>query len=389
MRVGLYTDYPYRRSREGLSADRSFAEFVNRVGENLGGLTLFGRLEPTGARYRHPVRGTFDFIALPHYESLAHPWEVMRTSGATIRRFWRELGRLDCVWLLGPHPFAIAFALLALLRGRRVVLGVRQDWIAYVRHRHPGARHLWAAALVMEALFRLIGHVADVIAVGPDLAHRYRKSRSLTEIAVSLVDDEDLTPTSEALARSYEGELVLLSVGRLESEKNPLLLPEILAALRKDDPRWKMVICGEGPLQSRLDDRLTELGLSESAEIRGYVPFGPALMEQYRAAHVFLHVSWTEGFPQVLLEAFAAGLPVVATDVGGISAAVGDAVRLIPPGDAGSAAAAVQRIRSDPSLRASIISAGCDFVRGRTLSAEAARVTNVLSEGLRAGQTQA
>ena len=55
----------------------------------------------------------------------------------SLAAFWRGLGELDAVWLLGPHPLVIAFAFMALLRRKRVVLGVRQDLPTYTRTRHP------------------------------------------------------------------------------------------------------------------------------------------------------------------------------------------------------------------------------------------------------------
>jgi len=114
------------------------------------------------------------------------------------------------------------------------------------------------------------------------------------------------------------------------------------------------------------------------ADLRGYVPIDGGLPELYRTADVFLHVSWTEGLPQVLFEAFAAGLPVVATDVGGIAAAVGDAVLLIPPGDADAAIAAVSRVRADAALRERLVRAGAALVARHTLEREAAALTAFL-----------
>ena len=95
---------------------------------------------------------------------------------------------------------------------------------------------------------------------------------------------------------------------------------------------------------------------------------------------MFLHVSWTEGMPQVLLEAFAAGTPVVATAVGGVPEAAGDAALLIPPGDADAAAAAIARIAADPELRRELVTRGIERVRGRTLEAESARVARFLAD---------
>ncbi len=75
----------------------------------------------------------------------------------------------------------------------------------------------------------------------------------------------------------------------------------------------------EGDLRARLD----ELGVADHADLLGYVPITGGLLDVYRSSHAFLHVSWTEGLPQTLFEAFAAGLPVVATAVGGVPDAVG------------------------------------------------------------------
>jgi glycosyltransferase involved in cell wall biosynthesis len=87
-----------------------------------------------------------------------------------------------------------------------------------------------------------------------------------------------------------------------------------------------------------------------------------------------LHVSWTEGLPQVLVEAFAAGLPVVATDVGGVAAAVGEAGRLVPAGDAGAAASELQAIAADRALRERLVRAGHEYAAARTATAEVKRV---------------
>ena len=126
--------------------------------------------------------------------------------------------------------------------------------------------------------------------------------------------------------------------------------------------------------------RLTELGVADRAELLGYLPIDEGLLDRYRAANAFLHVSWTEGMPQVLLEAFATGTPVVATAVGGVREAAGDAALLIPPGDPDAAARALERLASDPELRRRLVGAGIDRLRGRTLEAQSALVARFLAD---------
>jgi glycosyltransferase involved in cell wall biosynthesis len=133
-------------------------------------------------------------------------------------------------------------------------------------------------------------------------------------------------------------------------------------------------------MEGELRSRLRELGVEDRAELLGYLPIHGGLMDRYRSVNAFLHVSWTEGMPQVLLEAFAAGTPVVATAVGGVPEAAGDAALLIPPGDPDAAAAALARIAAEPELRRQLVLKGIERVRGRTLEAESARVAHFLAD---------
>ena len=173
--------------------------------------------------------------------------------------------------------------------------------------------------------------------------------------------------------------MTILSVGRVDHEKNPLLLADVLDRLRDRDPRWRLVVAGEGALLEDLQRDLDRRGLGPYAQLLGYVPVGGGLLEHYRRAHVFLHVSLTEGVPQVLIEAFASGLPVVATDVGGVRDAVADAALLIGPADAAAAAAAVRRVAAEPELRAGLIEAGLASAELHTLEAESARVVEFIA----------
>jgi glycosyltransferase involved in cell wall biosynthesis len=108
-------------------------------------------------------------------------------------------------------------------------------------------------------------------------------------------------------------------------------------------------------------------------------------MDVYRRGHALLHVSWTEGFPQVLLEAFASGLPVVATDVGGVRELADGAARLIPPGDPVAAATELRNLAEDSGLRKVLVEKGLERVERMTLSHEAARVAEfIASQRIRA-----
>ena len=381
MRLAVYTDYTYARDGGGIYAERAFALFLSALSERIDRLVVVGRMRPAGGSSRYRLPDEVDFVGLPYYESLARPVSASVAMARSVRAFWRGLDDVDVCWLLGPHPLALVFAALAGLRRRRLVLGVRQDLVAYTRSRYPGRRLPVAAAAILDAAYRAIGTVSPVIVVGPALAHRYRRSKSVLEIAVSLVSEADVAAAADQ-RRGYQGELRILSVGRLDAEKNPTMLADVLAGLqRADDRAWRLVVCGEGPLEEALRQRLEDLGVGDRAELLGYVQHGDAMRRAYADAHMFLHVSWTEGLPQVIIEALAARLPVVATDVGGIRDAVGPAAILIAPGDVGAAISALQDLRQDPGLRASLSDAGGEYARQHTLEREVERVAEFIQRG--------
>jgi glycosyltransferase involved in cell wall biosynthesis len=383
VRLAVYTDFEYTSDGVQLYGQRAFVVFLQALGEHVERLVLAGRLDPKPATSPYPLDEDTELVGLPHHESFVDPVAVARALALSVSRFWRLLDDVDTVWVLGPYPHSVVLALLAALRGRRLVLGVRQDMPVYVRSRRPGRRWLHLSADLLEATWKLLARRYPVVVVGPELARKYRAkgARNVFATTVSLMSERDLAQVADAQARDYDGELTLLSVGRLDAEKNPLLLADVLAALASGQRRWRMVVCGDGPLREPLRERLAELGLLERVRLPGYVSLDGGLLELYRSSHVFLHVSFTEGFPQVLVEAFASALPVVATAVGGVRAAAEGAALLIEPSDRDAAAQAVERIAGDPALRERLVQAGLARAREGTLEAASARLAQFLATG--------
>lgn len=381
MRLAVYTDYEYRSDGVRRYGQRAFVVFLEALREHVDRLVLIGRIDPRPGSSYYPLHEDTELVGMPHYKSLARPWSVARSLIASLARCWRLLDEIDTVWVLGPYPHSVALALVTVLRRRQLVLGVRQDMPAYVRSRRPDRRWMHVSADVLEAIWRLLARRYPVVVVGPELERKYRHARRLLASTVSLVSERDVLGDANTVAtRAYDGELKLLTVGRLDAEKNPLLLADIMARLLADGRRRRLVVCGDGPMRPRLQARLTELGLLDRVELRGYVPIDDGLLDLYRTSHAFLHVSWTEGFPQVLVEAFATGLPAVATAVGGVPAAAAGAALLVEPGDAVAAADALELIAADAQLRGRLIEAGLKRAREVTLEAETERLARFLAQ---------
>lgn len=134
-------------------------------------------------------------------------------------------------------------------------------------------------------------------------------------------------------------------VGRVSHEKGLDLLLDALPAF--DDPALTVAVLGDGPARLALERRADETGLHDQMRWYGLVQRAERL---FAAFDVLVISSRTEGSPIVLLEAMAAGTPVIVTAVGGVPDMVTSAsATIIPPEDAAALAAALHRVRQDPA----------------------------------------
>jgi glycosyltransferase involved in cell wall biosynthesis len=345
-------------------------------------VVLFGRTVRDEKPLDYVPLGDVDLVELPHYESLRALPTVLRATSGTIGAFWRGLARVDTIWIYGPHPFSLFLVSLALARRRRIVLGVRQDTVPYYRERLPSRKWtpLLLAARGLDAAYKLLAHSVKTTVVGPEIARRYGETRrTVLPMTVSLIRAGDVV--TDSVSRDWSGTIELLSVGRLEPEKNPLLLVDALARLEHERPgRFRLTWLGQGRLRDAVVAHAQAAGVDHALDLRGFVAFGPELLAFYRSSHLFVHVSLTEGVPQVLIEALASGTPIVATDVGGVAAALdsGRAGLLVPPENIDALVAAVLRMTDDEELRMKVVRRGLELARVRTLDAEADRVARFM-----------
>lgn len=164
---------------------------------------------------------------------------------------------------------------------------------------------------------------------------------------------------------------IVLGAGRFSPEKGFGVLVESAECICRENPTAGVILFGDGPLRDSLASRVAELGLSGRVLLPG---FRTDLDSLIGAADVVVLPSYTEGLPNVALEASAAGVAIVATAVGGTPEAVADGVNgiLVPPGEPSSLASAVVALLRDPTLRARFGVAGRARMRDRfTFQAQA------------------
>jgi glycosyltransferase involved in cell wall biosynthesis len=152
--------------------------------------------------------------------------------------------------------------------------------------------------------------------------------------------------------------LCIGSLGRLVTEKAFDVLIDALALVFQEHPQVQLQIAGDGPERAALQARAAGLPV----RLVGEITDPPAFL---RELDIFCLSSRREGLPFALLEAMAMGVPCVATDVGQIRSALGDAVLIVPAGQAGALSDALQGLVDDPAARAALGDRGRALIRAR------------------------
>lgn len=144
--------------------------------------------------------------------------------------------------------------------------------------------------------------------------------------------------------------LLCVTAGRLSPEKGHEDLLLAIAAMGERASGCSFLFCGDGPCRHRLEQRARALGIWERVRFAGFVR---DLQDIFQAMDLLVLPSHTEGLPNVVLEAFACGKPVVATSVGGVPELVENGRNgvLVPPGEPGVLGEAIVRCITEPSLR--------------------------------------
>jgi len=166
------------------------------------------------------------------------------------------------------------------------------------------------------------------------------------------------------IVKRRDGEILLVNVGRLTAQKGHEILLQVARLLQDGGVRFRLLIAGDGERRDELVALAGELDVQDRVEFLGFVEDVPSLLRQ---ADVFVFTSLWEGMSNALIEAGAAGTPVVAFHATSNPEGVldGETGFLVPVGDAEAFARRVRTLVEDPSLRTSMGAAGRKFVEAR------------------------
>jgi glycosyltransferase involved in cell wall biosynthesis/predicted metal-dependent phosphoesterase TrpH len=269
-------------------------------------------------------------------------------------------GRYDLVHLCTPGPAGVAALLTARVMDLPVLGSYHTELAAYagLRSADPGLEAVAQGAMAMFysqcsvvlSPSEASDGVLNVLGIAPERVGRWDRGVDLARFS-----------PDRRVAGAFGDGVNVLYAGRLTREKGADLLADTFLEARERDPRLHLVLAGGGPEEGALRERL-----GEHATFLGWLE-GDALAGAYASADLFLFASRTDTFGQVLLEAQASGLPVVAVAEGGPCSIVADGVTgLLRPADATALADAVVALAADPDARARLAAAARGAVAERT-----------------------
>lgn len=245
-----------------------------------------------------------------------------------------------------------------------------------------GHRAAEAAIRQAAAIVNLAGHDAEALLPLLDQPERLWRLRPFVETAGFAAAGRDRVGHRATLAERYGvplDEPWLLAVGMMrggDKERSYAILAESLARL--GDRPWRLLVVGDGAARQRVEARLMALGADR---VRMLGQFGPeALTGVYAAADLMVWPAVNEAYGMALLEAQAAGLPVVAGRTGGVPDVVRDGVSgLLPPvGDALAFSESVAVLLGDPVRRAAFAASAARIARTEHDVASAVRTLDAV-----------
>jgi glycosyltransferase involved in cell wall biosynthesis len=239
---------------------------------------------------------------------------------------------------------------------------------------HAVCHETWRQDLFAGWLFRRFKHI---VAVGTRVAEYLTSSWPHLGSRVMIIPNgvPDLGDLVKLRGRSrrtlqiHEPDRLIGAIGRLSSEKAHLDLIEAFKIVASQDPNVKLAILGEGPLRAELEAARSLAGLDRRVIMPGNLPEGRLLVPGF---DLFVLSSRWEGLPMALLEAMVAGVPCVATNVGGVGEVIRDQEtgRLVSPGRPDLLAEAVLDLLRRPDKAAALGRAGQRLVSSKHSAAD-------------------
>ncbi len=300
-----------------------------------------------------------------------------------LRRFRMAIKDSDIIWIRMPSIAGIFLFLIAKLFYKPVILfiagHIKEAWKG--NPKYLGYKKVFVSFIsdILDRITRILIQGSFItFVVGQELKNHYGKASPKVFFAIdSLVSEKDIFVRKDTCLKTP---INLLFVGKFVPVKG---IKYLLKAFKNLNRRYDMnlILVGSGPLENELYSQIEKFGIRNKVKFLGYIPGRKELFKVYRRADILIIPSLHESFGRVILEAWASGVPIIATRVGGIRYLIDDQVNglLINPMSSSEIAESVKKIIDDPELRERLIKNGYQSILQYTTEIQVKKIVKLIN----------
>ena len=388
MTLGILYHMPFWQTADGVlwEAEGSFARYVDSIAPYFDRVILavpvFDTPPASGSRVR---AGNVTLAPLPYFPGPRQFYPQLWSVRSRLRRW---VDQCDVIHLRVPSPAAIFAFRIAAARRKPIFLLVVGDYEALLPHLgYRGIKKILFSRYVAfeEWALRYMTRRALTFANGASLRAKHeRAGAKVHETKTTTLSLSDLATRPDTCTGAR---IRMLVVSRIDPRKGLRSLPAVVSGLAAAGHDVTLDVVGPtiGLIGESERDAIAaeaaRLGVSDRVNLRGAVALDQ-LLPLYREFDLFvLPTRPGEGIPRVLMEAMAAGLPIVTTDVSGIASLItnGDNGLLVPDGSTQGMIDALRSLITSPALRQRLIQHGYATARAHTLERQAASLMQTVA----------
>jgi glycosyltransferase involved in cell wall biosynthesis len=386
MTLGFYYHITLHAQNKQLYLPGYVAVFINALAQEVDKLVLFLH-EAEGIDIEEAdsalIEGNIEWINLgikspAWYRSIFHK--------KTLKTYLDSTNHLDAILVRSPTPLAPYF--YKYIERSKIIFMIVGNYADGAKHyKFSSLRDIGIKTYIMHNhwLFEKQISKAKVLVNSPKLYEKYKSnSVGIQQIITTTIMESDFYEREDTCKKKP---INLLYTGRIDPAKGLFELVEATALLKNlgYDVILHLVGWEHGggkKVESKLKIKGKKLNITSSIIFHGRKTVGEGLNKMYKMADIYIIPSYHEGFPKTIWEAMANGLPVIATEVGGIPYYLSDKenVFLIKPRSSDQIVSAVKAIIEDEKLRQKLIKNGLKKAQEVTVSSQTKKMVNSIKE---------
>jgi glycosyltransferase involved in cell wall biosynthesis len=373
----VYTEHP------------AIGRYVESLASQVSSLTIISprHLDQSSLSYRVQAEN-IEVSNMPEYRNIQQFW---KNSFKYYSFLWKAARNWDLLNIRMPTHIGFPAFLAAKLHNKPIFLVVVGEGLSYSRlNSYPFLKQSLSnlEAYFQDKLMDFMVKNSLTFVNGNDLYQKLnRPGRKVFLMRSSTIKDSDIEQSEKDKCQGAQ--IKILTVGTISPRKGTSLIPHVIADLKQRGLLIEWSYIGNPDGNSGEQELLRTKRVAVELDVLPQLKFVGSLnwdllREHYRRSDIFVMPTYMEGIPRVILEAQAAGLPVISTLVGGIPQAVenGKDAILVPPGRPKDIADAIALIIANSQLRHDLITNGITSAKRLTVEAETLKMFNQLNNHL-------